>query len=65
MTDEEARAAAYRDTLTQRVRNTAARAKALAGSPTALATLRDNWQPIRLWLAERKATAQPEQDAGC
>lgn len=54
MTDEEARAVAYRAQRKQRAALRRARAQALAGSSAAYAELRAQWAPFFCWLQEQQ-----------
>lgn len=62
MTDEEARAAAYRAMRVAQTAQRRARAAALAGDPTARATQVANWAPLQQWWRERQPPAPPESE---
>lgn len=61
MTDEETRAAAYRATLARRKANDRARAKALAGSPTAARQVREDWQAVRDFTRDGGIRREPQE----
>lgn len=54
MTNEETRAAEYRETLRRRVVNEAGNRVRLQGSRSARQALETAWSPIRDWLRERE-----------
>lgn len=53
--DDEARAALWRDQQRRRVAFQTQLYQQLAGNPAAATALRESWEPIEAWLLERQA----------